>query len=141
MQKLNEILARRNVSEPPTQDAKPSVMQPKVIEAFWLRMTEIYGHKWTSSYGETDTDGTWAKCLADLSGDELKRGFRTCMTNGEPWPPSLPEFRAMCKPPQRENERIYRYSPDRMLPKKLTDAERETGRAHIAELKRQAKQA
>ena len=113
-------------------------MSDRLIETFWLRMTEIYGHKWISSYGETDQDGTWAKCLADLTGQQLKNGFATCMTNGEAWPPSLPQFRAFCKPPQRPNEAMYRIPHERRLEKQLSDDDRTTARLHIAELKRKA---
>ena len=138
MQKLNEILARRTGCEPPTLNKPPAAMSARVIETFWLRMTEIYGHKWVSSYGESDLDGTWAKCLADLSGEELKQGFRTCMTNGEPWPPSLPQFRAYCKPPQRENEAMYR-SAGPMLEHKLSQEQKTNGRSHIAAMKAQVR--
>ena len=135
MKKINEVLARRTEYVQPTQNG---IMSDRLIETFWLRMTEIYGHKWISSYGETDQDGTWSKCLADLTGAQLKNGFKTCMTNGESWPPSLPQFRAFCKPPQRPNEAMYRIPHERRLEKQLSDEHRTTARLHIAELKRKA---
>lgn len=55
----------------------------------------MYGHKWTSAYGETD-DGTWIKGLAGLSLEQISHGLRECLKRNDPWPPSLPEFRAMC---------------------------------------------
>ena len=131
MQRISQIAAR-SVGLGPQQ---PGELPRQIIDLIWLRMTEIYGHKWTSSYGEADSDGTWAKCLADLGYEDLKRGFKACMTNGEPWPPSLPEFRAMCKPAHRENEAAYRIPPSHQLPKKLTDDERTKGRRNIQKLK------
>lgn len=59
-------------------------------------MTEIYGHKWTSSFGDSDDEGTWAAGLADLSMEQLKSGFIACVRRADPWPPSLPEFRTLC---------------------------------------------
>lgn len=63
-------------------------------------MTEIYGHRWTSSYGaESGQDGaagTWAKGLAGISPAQIAEGLRACIASGDPWPPALPEFRAMC---------------------------------------------
>ena len=101
-------------------------------------MTQIYGHKWVSSYGEIDHDETWGKGLADMDMGQLKKGFIACVNSGEAWPPTLPEFRALCKPKQRENEAMYRAPTSHMLPKKLTDEERSNGRAHIAAMRDRA---
>jgi hypothetical protein len=63
-------------------------------------MAEIYGHRWTASFGANpDPDGaagTWAKGLAGITGAQLADGLKACITNSDPWPPTLPEFRAMC---------------------------------------------
>lgn len=62
-------------------------------------MAQIYGTKWTSSYGDDPSKGaaqTWAKGLAGLSGEQLARGLSSCITCAEPWPPTLPEFRMHC---------------------------------------------
>lgn len=63
-------------------------------------MAEIYGHRWTSSYGDsTEADGapgTWAKGLAGVTPAQLADGLKACITSSDPWPPTLPEFRAMC---------------------------------------------
>jgi hypothetical protein len=126
-------------------DAAAAGLPAKVIGRVWLRMTEIYGHKWTSSYGDSDRDGTWAKALADMSLDDLKAGFIACITSGEAWPPSLPEFRAMCRPPapakpvQRENEAMYRVPPDRQIPHLLSEEARSSRRAAIAALRSKVK--
>ena len=64
----------------------------------WRRMTRIYGHRWTSSYGETD-DGTWHKALRGLTPAQVGRGLSRCATHRpDGWPPTLPEFRALCTP-------------------------------------------
>lgn len=63
-------------------------------------MAEIYGHRWTSAYGDsTEADGaagTWAKGLAGITPTQLADGLKACITSSDPWPPTLPEFRAMC---------------------------------------------
>ena len=96
-------------------------------------MTEIYGHKWVSNYGDADHSGTWAKGLADLTTENLKEGFKACMRDGREWPPSLPEFRKLCKP-KRENAGMYRIPPSRQLPKKLSDDERQKRSGEIASM-------
>lgn len=40
---------------------------------------------------------TWAEDLADLSREELARGVSAC--RDQKFPPTLPEFRALCRPP------------------------------------------
>ncbi len=114
----------------------------KTVGRIWLRMTEIYGHKWTSSYDVSDRDGTWAKGLADMSNDELKAGFIACVTRGEAWPPSLPEFRALCRPPsppKRENESMYRMPPSHQLTHQITPETRQYGRSMCAYLKQKVR--
>lgn len=59
-------------------------------------MAGIYGHRWTSSYGESDEDGTWAVGLSGLTGRDLARGLNDCMKREGEWPPTLPQFRRMC---------------------------------------------
>jgi hypothetical protein len=63
-------------------------------------MAEIYGHRWTSAYGESsDMDGaagTWAKGLDGITPEQVGIGLQACITSTDPWPPTLPAFRAMC---------------------------------------------
>lgn len=74
----------------------------------WTRMNEIYGHRWAGSFGPFRVRGrisgvaeTWRKGLAGLNSADIARGLRECLDTGEAWPPSLPEFRAMCRPRAR----------------------------------------
>lgn len=79
------------------------------IDALWQRMARIYGRKWTNNYGEVD-DGTWLVGLRDIRPEDLDRAMGRCCLIDSPWPPTLPEFRAMCKaaagyvPPPRPPE-------------------------------------
>lgn len=77
----------------------------RVMRRFWARMAAIYGHKWTSSYGERcdDDEGaltlvgdTWARGLSGISDQAIARGVNGCLMSSDPWPPSLPLFRASC---------------------------------------------
>lgn len=69
---------------------------PRRMQQIWVRMTEIYGHKWCSQYGSEPLP-TWAAALSDLTAAQLANGFRWCATGrADPWPPSLPEFRHAC---------------------------------------------
>lgn len=62
-------------------------------------MAEIYGHRWTSAYGDNPNEGaalTWAKGLAGVSTQQVASGLGACIASADPWPPTLPEFRARC---------------------------------------------
>jgi len=60
-------------------------------------MTELYGHKWTSVHGTSDESGTWGKALAGISGQQMAIGMQSLSVSHDPWPPSAPEFRALCE--------------------------------------------
>lgn len=75
------------------------MLPPQPRRTLWLRMAEIYGHRWTSAYGEDPDTGageTWAKGLAGVSTPQLAAGLGACIASADPWPPTLPEFRARC---------------------------------------------
>ena len=73
--------------------------------------------------------------MADMSAADLGVGIRALLESGNDWPPSLPGFRAMCRPAKRENAAMYRLPPSHQLPHKLSDEARAAGRQHIAKLK------
>lgn len=59
-----------------------------------------YGKKFTDQWGVTDGDellNFWANGLADMTHSELKRGKDALATRE--WPPTLPEFRKLCRRP------------------------------------------
>ena len=69
------------------------------MRTLWRRMAEIYGQRWTAAYGEDAVSGagdTWAKGLVGITPQQLARGLEACITRADPWPPTLPEFRALC---------------------------------------------
>lgn len=59
-------------------------------------MGQIYGHRWSSSFGEEDTGNVWLAGLKGVSHSALRLGLSLCVTLNSEWPPTLPEFRAMC---------------------------------------------
>lgn len=85
------------------QDVSPSstgeALPLKRMRTLWERMTEIYGHKWTSAYGEDAEKGaglTWAKGLMEVTPRQLAAGLSGAIASSDPWPPTLPEFRRLC---------------------------------------------
>ena len=66
------------------------------IDKFWKRMTQIFGHKWTSSFGATPSK-PWADSINRLQANEIKHGLDVMMKDNDEWPPTLKTFLKMCK--------------------------------------------
>lgn len=62
-------------------------------------MTELYGHRWTSSFGESaDPDHSWATVLAGLNKVQIANGLNALVARGAEfdWPPPAHVFRQLC---------------------------------------------
>lgn len=101
-----------NKAKTGTTEANPSResagLSNRQMEILWERMTEIYGHRWRSSYGSANAIRTWQKALADLTAEQLADGLKRCLTRDDPWPPTLPEFRSLCKPTAAPYHRLVK---------------------------------
>lgn len=98
------------------QRSKPKPLLPKEeVESLWIVMLGLFGQKWVSNYGmDPDPDNIWASCLKGIAPDQIRYGLNKVSESGLEWPPSAPQFRAMCKPPSKPPEHIP-WSPDRAL--------------------------
>jgi hypothetical protein len=105
-------------------------------------MTAIYGHRWTSQHGEAD-DGTWRKGLADVDPNTVGQALRRLIDRHEGWPPTLPEFRMMCRYAGGHQfgldyvPEVYRAAARENRPERLLTGPRddERGKQEIARLK------
>lgn len=68
----------------------------KLIDLLWVRMTEIYGSKWTSNYGTKPTK-PWIDVVSNLTQEQIKHGLNEIIKNGDDWPVSLVKFNKMCR--------------------------------------------
>lgn len=66
-----------------------------IMDRLNVRMTEIFGHRWTSQFPRAALD-TWAKGLGEMTREQIARGIGNCISGKLDWPPTLPEFRALC---------------------------------------------
>ena len=67
-------------------------------------MGAYYGHKWTSSmadtFGEAGPAGQiWAQALAAYTPHEIGAALLALTDREDDWPPSIREFRLLCRPP------------------------------------------
>lgn len=80
-------------------EAKASRMNPSLLDDLWLRMAAMFGHTWVNQYGVAPHGiggDTWAAVLADLRAGQIGIGLQAAVAQGSAWPPSAPQFRAMC---------------------------------------------
>lgn len=82
---------------PETQSNRlPSAWIDRIFEKLLTR----YGAKFSEQWRGLDPDrlkNAWAEDLFGFTGDEIKRGLDACRF--KVWPPTLPEFMTMCRPP------------------------------------------
>lgn len=76
----------------------------KWIDKLFSRMAELYGNRWGEyvelAGGAERTAALWQAGLSGIGADEIRRGLEACLKSGNGFPPALPVFRAMCKPPR-----------------------------------------
>lgn len=77
------------------------------LRTLWARMTEIYGHRWTKPHGMLDTHNTWLKGLVGFTPRMIAHGLEACVVRSDAYPPSLPEFRALCLGLPNRDETVY----------------------------------
>lgn len=115
---------QRKPSEAASESSPGSGLTDAHVRRLWERMAMIYGHKWTSQYGEQD-DGTWLLGLSDVRPEAIRDGLEACIKSDDEWPPGVPEFRRMClgKPKGGKNEFGLDYVPEYYRPR-VTDRSR-----------------
>ena len=103
MKENSALLSVRQQRQP--ESTLPTKRDAQGMARIWQRMGEIYGHRWASAWGEssnpdgtlTSAASTWLDGLRNMELDEIARGFEKLLENGLEWPPTLPEFVALCR--------------------------------------------
>lgn len=121
--KMNQSLLDQNANDgrqtPVTKNSSGKGNQPtltpaerRILRHLWSKMTGIYGYRWASAFGDsperddadkasgnvglTDAGIVWAEGLTGLSPQSIAAGVRRAVFSANGFPPTLPEFRAMC---------------------------------------------
>lgn len=90
-----------NRSKSSKVDSAISNQGQDVINKLWVRMTEIYGHKWVSSYG-SKPNKPWTDFIRNLPNMKIAHGLNEIIKEGSDWPPSLSKFNKMCQSYQKK---------------------------------------
>lgn len=99
---LSELRERQQNSSGSAREPSLTAAPPldvRLVTLLWVRMSQIYGHRWTSSYSDDPAGGaaqTWARGLAGLDAKQIAQGVERCLIGDYDWPPTLPEFRKLC---------------------------------------------
>lgn len=97
-----------NVIQLPKSSTSTEPLPRNWIEKLFDKMLLSYGKKFTDQWMGADPNkliAHWAEELASFTGDELKRGYMALEVRD--WPPSLPEFKKMCRPPMDPTVAYY----------------------------------
>lgn len=62
------------------------------MKKLWILMTEMYGHRWTSSMGEAP-NATWTEACGVFEEEQWRNAVTMAKSSTDDWPPSLPTFR------------------------------------------------
>ena len=128
-----------------TQQNKHSAteLNERLIDRLWEVMTDLFGHKWTSSHDFSD-NGSWTSFLEDLNGKQFKAGIDALKDWTESWPPTATDFRNMCLGRARGGEEQNMIAAQQarqaegeplLITKQLTDEDIEFGKEQSAALK------
>lgn len=103
------------------------------FERLWVRMAEVYGHKWSSQYGSKPAQ-SWIDGLADMSVEEIRDGLLALKDwqGDDGWPPALFEFRQLCRPRSSLAHEIYKPLPS---PKSSFEVRKQAAANAIASLR------
>lgn len=84
----------------PTGPIARPALAPEIVGRLFMRMGALYGSKFNDQFlmlPKPVLSQMWAEELASYSIEELSRGINGCRTHQ--WPPTLPEFMLLCRPP------------------------------------------
>lgn len=126
----SRIEARRDVCGQTSRENARRGLPREAVESLWQMMGSLYGHRWTSSYGdEVDPDRVWAATLYGLDESHIRSGLRECVDRRLEWPPTAPEFRGLCLGPDAGWERRRIESADAEWQRRALPPPRSEGHA------------
>lgn len=92
--------------QPRSSDA--TRLKTETVVAILGKLHARYGAKFADMWQGVPQDklaAEWAAELAGFTPDEIRRGMDACRTRV--WPPTLPEFAALCRPPIEAEAAFY----------------------------------
>ena len=102
--RLGAILPLPSAQRRPSVTQMPtSALSDRHVVRFFSRMTHLFGHKWSSVYGDAMANGKlapsarqWAYDLRDMTPEQVALGVAETERRGLEWPPGPIEFKRLC---------------------------------------------
>lgn len=85
---------------PPTLPPRPSALPDFWVDRLFAELLAMYGKHWLDMWADTDVDAvkaSWAAALAGLDGECICLSLDALRSQGRPFPPTQPEFVALCR--------------------------------------------
>lgn len=97
-----------------TSSASSGQLLKAKTAALFLKMTATYGQKWQGYAPGKELLAVllseWGEALSDLTDDQIAQGARAMKDAHPEWPPTIGQFRALCRP-QQSDEPEHRRRP------------------------------
>lgn len=85
-----------------TQRRTASANGQPIVASFWFTMIQLFGHRWTDTYGEAPPP-LWQTAISSLDDSQIRTLVERLMRSGSAHPPTLPEVMALATKPQTMN--------------------------------------
>lgn len=105
---MNAPLTPSTLKHAASTDWPAEAVPQSWVDNLFARMSALYGSKFADLWRSTDLQQvrrTWGLELAGLSNDELRAGVAAL--RNRPFPPTLPELIALCRPPLNYDAALY----------------------------------
>lgn len=120
---------RRALGLPVIEKSSKANLSESHFDRLWQRMAEVFGHRWTTSFGKEPND-SWRDGLADMTEDDIRFGLMAIKQGWKSeWPPNMLQFRALCRPTIDEAHKIHRRLPE---PEEVVTRRKANGLAHVS---------
>lgn len=80
--------------------ANPNGSPDALMDRLFQKLALMYGAAWADKWAGTPIDavkGEWARSLHGVEPEAMRLALEAIMTEGRPFPPSLPEFVSLCR--------------------------------------------
>lgn len=132
-----DVVQQQKQEDYKPKDTELDSRMKRVINQLFLRMSSIYGNKWTSGFGSKEIENfakrEWYEALtsANLSPDQIREGLDKCRDTQE-WPPTISEFISIAKPPIVHA--MHKEFKNQLPPPKISEEQLAENRRKLREL-------
>jgi len=91
------------------------VSPDSLVDRLFQKLAMMYGKAWLDQWSGMPMDevkGEWSRTLTGIEPDAIRLALDSMLTAGKPFPPTLPEFVALCRQFRKSGAaRLYLTAP------------------------------